>query len=133
MRAETRSDWPEDRLVQDFRKWAIEQSKFRFEPDRANRIDHEELIPCGDILAARGLRALHKLLALLKDDNPNVRLNAAAFAFDADPAACRSTLEVLITEGGVLALLAWAVWSHHDPQTAPDPDIFLARRPSSEE
>jgi hypothetical protein len=129
MKGETRSDWVDDRLVEDFRKWAIEQSKCGFEPECANRIDNEELTPCRDILAARGLSALRKLLPLLKDDDPNVRLNAAGFAFDADPAACRSVLEALIKQRGITALFAWAVWSHHDPQTAPDPNSFLAHWP----
>ena len=127
MSGEAKASWSDDQLVEHIGKWAIEQSKCGFDPVCANRINDDELVPCRDILASRGEASLLKLLPLLEDDNPYVRLNAASFTFAVAPAKCRKSLARLIREGGIPSLFAWAIWSHHDPETAPDATVLLDR------
>ncbi len=130
MRGESRTCWTDDQLVQHIRKWALEQSNCGFEPECLNQINDKELVPCRDVLVSRGAEALLKLLPLLEDDNPFARLNAASFAFEVAPSECRGALEGLLRWDGLLPLFALAVWSHHEPQTAPDPATLLDKLPS---
>jgi hypothetical protein len=83
------------------------------------------------VLAARGKQAILKLLPLLEHDNPYAQLNGASFTFAAASAECRKSLERLVARGGFPALFAWAIWSHHDPDTAPDPTVLLERPPKA--
>jgi Domain of unknown function (DUF2019) len=117
-------DWSDERLVERLKSAAIEQFDCSLDMERANRIDSKEIVPCADLLASRGPEAVRKLLPLLRDENPNVRLIAASCTFDLDPIVCRQVLHDLVRAGGILRLFAWAVWSRHDPGTAPDPTAF---------
>jgi hypothetical protein len=118
-------NWDDDQLVEQLREAAVAQSDCRLDMERANQIDREQIVPYAAALHARGRETVRKILPLLHDANSNVRLIAASCVFDTDPAASRRVLQELIQDGGVMQLFAWAVWSRHDPQTAPDPVDFV--------
>jgi hypothetical protein len=110
--------WSDDALVEYFRKWAVKQSRCGFNVDEHNRIDQEKLVPSRDMLAARGEVALSKLLRLTADDNAHVRLEAAIFAFEADPRLCRKVLTSLLSQSGPVRLTALVWLIHRDPEFA---------------
>ena len=116
--------WTDDRIVQYIRTWSIERSKCGFNVSKANRISDTRLFPCRAILAARGPASLRKLLPLLQEDNTEVRLVAASFAYDAEPATCRRALEELMEKHELVALLAWATLAYKDPMAAPFPPVW---------
>ena len=104
---QARTSWTDEQLVGHVREWSIERSKCGLNYHKFNRICDRELFPCYAVLAERGPRSLRKLLPLTADENPEVQLVAASFAFEADPPRCRQVLERLMRKsgGGVLALV----------------------------
>jgi hypothetical protein len=96
VKREISSNWTDEELVEYFRESAIDRSRCGFNAVAGNRVLDQQLVPCYQTLAERGALALRKLLMLTKDDDANVRLEAATFAYDTDPATCRRTLEELM-------------------------------------
>src|SRR5665213_2047054 len=109
----------DDNLVQFFKKRAAEQGQSLADVEKNNKIDTEFLAPCAEALSGRGIESLQKLVGLIGDDDPSVRRNAATFAFEAAPNACRQALLKLTTRQDVHALLAWMVLGRYDPASAP--------------
>ena len=102
------NDYSDAQLIQYFRNAALERARTGFNAEKGNQIADEKLTPAYEALAARGKEAVQKLLQLTDDENMRVRLEAAAYAYDTDPAACRSTLQQLVRKlrpVGIPALL----------------------------
>jgi hypothetical protein len=118
------ADWSDERIVGYIRHWAIEHGKCGLDSYSADRINRRYVFPAGKILADRGPGSLAKLLPLLDDIDPDVRLMAAGIAYDADKDACRRTLEELMKSSGIVRILAWATLSHKEgPGTIPYPSM----------
>ena len=109
------SDW---QIVEYFRDAAIRRAQCGFNVIKANKIFDLEMTPAYEALAARGSASLRKLLSLTDDPSPNVREDAALFAFDADPSLCREVLRQLIGEPGWVGIAAVAGLAHKDPEFA---------------
>lgn len=115
-------DWSDERIVEYIRHWGIEHWRCGRDGYAANRINKQYIFPAGEILNNRGHESLIKLLPLLNDSNPNVRYAAASLAYDADPRACRATLEKLMDTLNMAGILAWALVSLKDgPEAVPNP------------
>lgn len=71
----------DEQIVDQLRGWAKKWQRAGFNPDKANRIDNLELVPRLEVLSARGDASVRKLLALLDDENPEVQLLGATFAY----------------------------------------------------
>jgi len=114
-------DWSDAQLVEYIHKWSTERWNCGLDSHRATRIDKEHLAPCAAMLEKRGATALAKLLPLLDDDNPQVRILAACFAYKVNAAACRKTLEDLMKTPDIVGVLAWTALSSKDPSIVPSP------------
>jgi|SRR5579862_293722 len=114
--------WGDEKLVEYIRHWAIERWKCGLDGFAADRINRKHLFPCQTILQERGPHALAKLLPLLHDDNRDVQLTAASFAYDADRPACQKALLNLLQTLDLVGLTAWLVLSDKEgPDAVPDP------------
>ena len=116
MKREISSEWTDKELVDYFKESAIDRSRCGFNAAAGNRILDQQLVPCYKALVGRGAPALSKLLALTKDNDPNVRLEAATFAYDTDPDTCRRTLEELIRKLRPVGLRAVIALLHRDAE-----------------
>src|SRR5580704_14464615 len=90
------SDWSDNQIVECIRRWSLESAKCGLDSDRYNKINFDYFIPCAELLKKRGIVSLSKLLPLLDDENPDVRLTAASIAYMADPGRCRRVLVELM-------------------------------------
>ena len=114
--------WDDEKLVAHIRHWAVERWKCGLDSYAADQISTKHLFPCRTILEKRGLHALAKLLPLLHDDNRDVRLTAASFAYDVDRPACQKALFDLMLTLNLVGLTAWVVLSDKEgPDAVPDP------------
>jgi len=114
-------DWSDERIAAYIREWAIERSKCGLDVEKYNRINDEHLSPAMKLLQERGPGAVSKMLPLLEDDNPDVRLATAYFAYDLDPPECRAALEELMKTANFTGLMAYGALWLKDPTAAPDP------------
>jgi hypothetical protein len=114
VKREISNDWTDEELIEYFRESAIDRSRCGFNAVVGNRILDQQLVPCYQVLAERGAPALRKLLTLMSDDNANVRLEAATFAYDTDPITCRRTLQELIRKLRPVGLQAVIALLHKD-------------------
>jgi hypothetical protein len=124
MTTEEKSTWTDEQLVENTRKWAIELSTCRLNMVKHNRIMDRELSPIQTILTARGANALQKLLPLMQDRNPTVRWVAASFAYDVAPDMCRRVLEEVMSDSGMVGILAWAFLAYKNLDAPPDPGLI---------
>src|SRR5262245_6649274 len=76
------------------------------------------------LLRERGPGAIAKALPLLGDDNPDVRLAAAAFAYKIDPPRCLEVLRDLMKTPNMIGMLAYSSLWIEDPAACPDPDVL---------
>ena len=116
VKREISSDWTEEELVDYFKESAIDRSKCGFNAAAGNRILDQQLVPCYQALAVRGAPAMRKLLALTNDNNAHVRLEAAVFSYDSDPAICRRTLQELMRRLRPVGLRAVIALLQKDPE-----------------
>jgi hypothetical protein len=114
-------DWSDEQIVEYIRHWGIEHWKCGRDGYSANRVNEQHIFPAGKILSDRGSVSLAKVLPLLDDSNPNVRLTAASLAYDVDPVTCRKALEELTLTLDNAGILAWAILTLKDPNNAPNP------------
>lgn len=114
-------DWTDERIVECIRHWSLESAKCGFDSDCYNKINFDYFIPCAELLTKRGTAALAKLLPLLDDENPDVRLTAASIAYVADPGKCRRVLVELMRTPDRLGVAAWGSLAALDPKNAPKP------------
>jgi hypothetical protein len=56
---------------------------------------------------------------MMQDRNPTVRWVAASFAYDVAPDICRSVLEEVMGERGMIGMLAWAFLAYKNPDAPP--------------
>ena len=103
-------------LIKYFRNAALERAKTGFNARKGNRIADEKLTPAYEALASRGKEAVGKLLQLTTDENTRVRLEAAVYAYDTDPAACRAALQGLIRNLRPVGVQALLMLLHKDPE-----------------
>jgi hypothetical protein len=114
-------DWSDEQIVDYIRHWGIEHWKCGRDGYAANRINEQHIFPAGEILSRRGRGSLMKLLPLLKDNNPNVRLAAASLAYDVATPASREALEELVKTLDMAGILAWATLTIKEgPDAVPD-------------
>ncbi len=106
----------DEQLVDRFRDAAIQQGKLLHDPRGSNRLNDAIITPCYMTLAARGRSSAQKILDLITDENPNVRLNAAAFGFELDPSSCRPVLIKLIEDNNILSAFALGELLHKDAE-----------------
>jgi hypothetical protein len=118
MKKEDFDNFSDLQIVEYFRNAVIRRAQCGFNVNKANKIFDLELSPAYEALAARGSTSLQTLLSLTDDPNPNVRENAAMFAFDSDPSLCREVLKRLIGEPGWVGTAAVAGLAHKDPEFA---------------
>jgi hypothetical protein len=118
MTKEDFSDWTDAQVVQYFRDAALKRAKCGFIFARGNRIFDNKLVPAYEALATRGEASLRELLSLTDDPSPDVREDAAIFAFDLDPSHCREVLEKLIGEQGRVGIAAVVVLLDKSPEFA---------------
>lgn len=105
------SDWSDAELVDYIRHWAIERSKCGLDVETYNWIIAEHLSPAEKILEGRGPGSVAKALPLLTDDNPEVRLVAAGFAYQIDPPRCLDVLMDLMKTPSLIGIAAYmALW-----------------------
>lgn len=124
MTMEEKSAWTDEQLIEYIRKWAVELSTCRLDMVKHNRILDQELFPAQAILAARGADTLRKLLPLAKDGSPTVRWVAASFAYDVAPDICHPVLEEVMSDSGMIGMLAWAFLAYKNPDAPPDPKLI---------
>jgi hypothetical protein len=116
------SDWSDEQIVEYIRHWAVEHGKCGRDGYAANRVNERHIFPAGRILSDRGSHSLAKLLPLLNDDNPDVRLAAASLAYDVDTSACRTVLGDLMKTADVTGFMAWVTLSAKEGSDAvPNP------------
>jgi hypothetical protein len=84
------------RLLEIFKNVSLEQydTYFTFDSAYRNRL-YRILVAVKDELTSSGPQARRSLTRLLKDDNPQVRLQAAQFVYPVAPEEARKTLEEL--------------------------------------
>jgi hypothetical protein len=122
------STWTDDQIIQCIHHWAVEAGNVGLDADRYNEINDKYFVPCAEILKARGAASLAKLLPLLEDGNPEVRLTAAGIAYEADIPRCRKVLENLMKTPDRIGLLAWATVAAKEPGNAPKPSELWGNR-----
>jgi hypothetical protein len=113
-------DWSDERIVAYIREWAIERSKCGLDSEKYNRINDEHLSPAMKLLRERGPGSIAKVLPLLDDDNPDVRLAAAAFAYKIDPPRCLEVLRDLMKTPSLIGFAAYGSLWLEDPAACPD-------------
>ncbi len=103
-------------LVRYFREAAVERAKYGFNWRAGNRILDNKLTPAYRALAARGPASARQLLQLTKDEDPQVRLEAAVFAYEIDATLCRATLQQLLRKLRPVGVQALIMLLHKDPE-----------------
>jgi hypothetical protein len=73
------------------------------------------------MLKTRGPSSLAKLLPLLDDESPDVRLTAASIADEVDRVRCRNVLLDLMKTPDRVGVVAWGSLAALDPKNAPKP------------
>jgi hypothetical protein len=115
------TNWSDDQIVECIRHWAIESAKCGLDGYRYNEINFQYFVPCAKMLKKRGRASLAKLLPLLEDSSPDVRLTAASIAYETDTAGCRRVLEDLMKAPDRIGIAAWGSLAALDPKSAPKP------------
>jgi hypothetical protein len=114
--------WSDERIVEYIRHWATERSKCGRDGFAADQINKKYVFPAGTILGERGPQSVAKLLPLLDDENPDVRLTAASLAYEVDTRACRGVLEGLMKTLDMAGIMAWTILSLKEgPDAVPNP------------
>lgn len=115
------SNWSDQKIIECIHHWAIESAKCGLDGELYNKISDKYFTPCAQILKRRGTEALAKLLPLLQDKNPDVRLTAASIAYEVDPGGCRRVLVELMKTPDRIGIMAWGSLAVLDPKNAPKP------------
>jgi hypothetical protein len=118
MKKENFRNYTDLQIIEYFHDASIRRAQCGFNVTPANRICEREMGPAYGALAARGEASLREFLSLTDDPNPNVRKDAAIFAFDVDPDRCRRVLEKLIGEPGWVGAAAMLWLLHKSPEFA---------------
>jgi hypothetical protein len=84
MKKEDFRHYTDSEIVEYFRDASIRRAQCGFNVTPAHRICEREWAAY-QALAARGEASLREFLSLTDDPNPNMREDAAIFAFDVDP------------------------------------------------
>ena len=80
------------------------------------------------MLKKRGVGSVSKVLPLLEDENPDVRLAAAATAYDINKSACMLVLKNLMRTPDSIGMMAWATLVVLDRDNAPSPIELWGKR-----
>ena len=102
-------------LIAAYRRHAVEHGVATAAGDyKKGNAHHDRLIEAVGSLRQRGGEGDHALLALLRDENPWVRVWAATHSLTVDEALARRTLESLSADPGIVGFDARTVLSEWD-------------------
>jgi hypothetical protein len=121
-------NWSDDQIVECVRHWSLGSTKCGLDGHRYNKINFKYFVPCADMLKTRGPSSLAKLLPLLDDESPDVRLTAASIAYEADTVRCRNVLLDLMKTPDRVGVVAWGSLAALDPKNAPKPTELWSDR-----
>jgi hypothetical protein len=113
--------WTDDQIVKCILYWALKSAQCGLDSDCYNKINFQYFVPCAEMLKKRGIASLAKLLPLLDDNDPDIRLTAASIAYEADTVRCRRVLEKLMKKPDRIGVAAWGSLAGLDPKNAPKP------------
>jgi hypothetical protein len=113
--------WSDEHIVDYIRHWAVERSKCGLDSNRYSQINDQYLGPAIKVLKSGGSASVAKILPLLDDSNSDVRLAAAAIAYELDAAACRRVFDDLMKIPDDVGLMAWATLAAIDHSNTPNP------------
>src|ERR1700681_2308038 len=115
------SNSTDEQVVNYIHEWTIERWKCGLDSDKYNQINDKHLAPAIKILENRGPASISKVLTLLQNNNPDVRLATATIAYELDTVECRKVLEDLIKTPDSVGIMAWATLAVKDPDNTPSP------------
>jgi hypothetical protein len=116
-----RPEWSDDQIVECIHYWALESTKCGLDGECYNQINFKYFVPCAALLKDRGVSSLRKLLPLLGDESPDVRLTAASIAYTVDKVKCRQVLLDLMQTPDRIGVAAWGSLAVLDRDNAPKP------------